>query len=472
MYALIFLGLTSAALSLLLTPLVRNLAWRFGLVDQPDQQRKMHVAPTPRMGGVAIAVSVVVAYALLLLVRLSSGHIIWADLPLVIKLAPAFAIVFMVGLTDDIVTLSPMLKLAGQVVAAVYAWGNGIHVNALDGHAFGAPVGFLVTILWIVACTNAINLIDGVDGLAAGVSFFALLTMAGAALLDHNFALALAAVPLAGAVLGFLPYNYHPASVFLGDSGSLTLGFLLGCFGAVWSEKSTTMIGLAAPLLVLTVPIVDLCTSIVRRFLRGRPIFRGDRAHIHHKLLALGLGPRHVDLVIYGICAVGSIAALLLTVYHDRYRGFVIILVGLAAALGLQYLGYRELTITGKFVFGGAFRSVLSAQFALEQFEEEFVGKGSDQHCWEALCRACPQFGISGAMMNIDSVSCQWGVQSGWQARINFPGHGHINLWCGAANRRDGAAAILFIESVTRIFQERMATRDPVDVHVMVGTHE
>lgn len=470
MYSLFFLGLTSFIASLVLTPVVRNLAWRFGLVDLPDQQRKVHAAPTPRMGGVAIAASVVTAYGLLLLVRLSSGHIIWTDLPLVIKLAPAFAIVFTVGLIDDVITLRPMFKLSGQIVAATYAWINGIHVNALAGHAFGGAAGFIVTILWIVLCTNAINLIDGVDGLAAGVSFFALLTMAGAALLDRNFPMALAAVPLAGAVLGFLRYNFHPASLFLGDSGSLTLGFLLGCFGAVWSEKSTTLIGLAAPLLVLTVPILDLCTSVVRRFLRGRSIFRGDRAHIHHKLLALGLGPRHVDLVIYSICAMGSIAALLLTVNHERYRGFVIILVCLGATLGLQYLGYRELNVAGKFLFGGAFRSVLSAQFVLEQFEEEFESKWTDEQCWETLCGAFPQFGIAGAVLNIDNLSRQWGVETGWQARLNFPGHGHINLWCGSGGRSDGAAAVMFIESITRIFQDRLAGRN--SIFVKVGNHE
>lgn len=470
MYSLIFLGLTSAILALLLTPLVRNLAWRLGLVDLPDQQRKLHVAPTPRVGGVAIAASVVLAYGLLLLVRLSSGHIIWSDLPLVFRLAPAFGLIFTVGLIDDVVSLHPRLKLAGQLVAAVYAWSSGIHVNAFAGHAFGAPVTFVVTIFWIVLCTNALNLIDGVDGLAAGVSFFALLTMTGAALLEHNTAMALAAVPLAGAVLGFLRYNYHPASIFLGDSGSLTLGFLLGCFGALWSEKSNTLIGLAAPLLVLSVPIVDVCNSVVRRFLRGRPLFRGDRAHIHHKLLALGLGPQHLNLVMYSLCALGSGAALLLTVYHQRYRGFVIILVLLAALLGLQYLGYRELNVAGRFVFGGTFRSALSAQFALEQFEEEVRGMRTHQQCWETICTACPQFGISGAIFNIDSESRRWGEEARWQARINFPGRGHINLWCASHDSRNGAAAALFIESVTRVFEHRLASSD--SAHVKAGTHE
>lgn len=470
MYSLIFLGLSSAILALVLTPMVRNVAWHFGLVDQPDQQRKIHIAPTPRMGGVAVFASVLCAYALLLAVRLSSGHIVWENLPLATRLAPALAIVFAIGLIDDIFTLRPWIKLMAQLAAAIYAWSSGIRVNAFAGHPFVGLVSFLVTIFWIVLCTNAINLIDGVDGLAAGVSLFAALTMTGAALLTHNFAMALVVVPLAGALLGFLRYNFHPASVFLGDSGSLTLGFLLGCFGAVWSEKSATMLGLTAPLLVLAVPILDVGIAIVRRLLRGRPIFSADRAHIHHKLLDLGLKPRDVDLVIYGICAIGSVAALLLTVYHDRYRGFVIVLVCLAAWLGLQHLGYSEFNIAGKAVFGGAFRSVLSAQFALDQFEHEVREKLSEQQCWETLSRACPQFGFSGAVFRLDNEFHRWGINAGWQVRIDFPGHGHINLWRDSGANDAGASAVLFVDSVTRVFREKLANSESLTVRS--GTHE
>ncbi len=464
MYSLIFLGLTSAAISLVLTPLVRGLAWRFGLVDQPDQQRKIHIAPTPRMGGVAIFASVLCAYALLLAVRLSSGHIVWEDLPLVTRLAPAFAFVFTVGLIDDIVTVRPSIKLIAQLLAASYAWSTGIRVSAFADHPFAGLASFLVTVFWIVLCTNAINLIDGVDGLAAGVSLFAALTMTGAALLTHNFAMALAAVPLAGALLGFLRYNFHPASVFLGDSGSLTLGFLLGCSGAVWSEKSATVLGLTAPLLVLAVPIFDVCVAVARRLIRGRPLFSGDRAHIHHKLLALGFAPRHLALVIYGICTIDSAAALLLTVYHDRYRGFVLVLVCLAAWLGLQHLGYSEFSIAGKAVFGGALRGVLGAQFALDQFEREVREKMSEQLCWEILCRACPQFGFSGATCSLDNEFHRWGLNAGWQVRIDFPGHGHINLWRDFGAKSRGIAAVLFIDSVARVFREKLASGESVTV--------
>jgi len=458
MYSLLLLGIASVVLALLLTPLVRNLAWRCGIVDQPDQQRKIHCAPIPRMGGVAIFAAVIGAYCLLLLARLSSGAIVWDGLPLVLRLLPALVVVFGIGLIDDIVSLRPWHKLTAEVIAAIFAWLGGIHVSSLAGYSFsGAVAGFVLTLLWIVTCTNAINLIDGVDGLAVGVSLFAAITMLIAAILNHNFPMALAVVPLAGALFGFLRYNFNPASIFLGDCGSLTIGFLLACYGAVWSEKSTTLLGMTAPLLVLAVPILDVGLAIVRRFLRGQPIFAADRAHIHHRLLSKGLTPRRIVLIIYGICGIGAVASLLLTVYHDGNRGFVIVLVCLAAWLGLQHLGYNEFGVAGRAVLGGAFRSVLSAQLALEAFEREVRAEMTLQQCWDVLWRNCPQFGFTGIAFHIDDVRRISGVEGGWQARIDFPGHGYINLWRESSDRSRGAAAVLFVDCVSRAFSQKLS---------------
>ena len=464
MYSLLFLGLVSFALSLLLTPLVRNVAWHFGIVDQPDQQRKIHSSPIPRMGGVAIFAAVVGAYGLLLIVRLSSGAIVSADLPLVLRLLPALAIVFGIGIIDDIISVRPWIRLAVETVAATFAWIGGIHITAIAGYSFsGAVVSFIVTVLWIVTCTNAINLIDGVDGLASGVSLFAAVTMLIAALLDHNYPMALAVVPLAGALLGFLRFNFFPASIFLGDCGSLTLGFLLGCFGAVWTEKSTTLLGLTAPLMVLAVPLLDVGLAVVRRLLRGQPLFVADNAHIHHKLLSLGLSPRHLLLVIYGICAFGSAASLLLTINHNQDRDFVLILVCLAAWLGLQHLGYTEFSVAKKMVFGGTIRSVLSAQLALEAFEQEVNAYLTLTQCWEVICRTCPQFGFSGIVFDIDDVNRQWGIKTGWQARIDFPGHGHISVWRESGVVNHAAAAVLFIDCVLRTFSQKLNSLELVN---------
>jgi UDP-GlcNAc:undecaprenyl-phosphate GlcNAc-1-phosphate transferase len=456
MYSLLFLGLVSAVLALLLTPLVRNTARRLGVVDQPDQQRKLHSTPIPRVGGVAIFATVIGSYCLLLAARFAAGAIVWDGLPLILRILPAVAIVFGVGLIDDVISLSPWKKLTAEVVAATLAWFGGIHVGGIANFSFSGVVSFLITLFWIVACTNAINLIDGIDGLATGVSLFAALTMLIAALLNNNIPMALAVVPLVGALLGFLRFNFNPASIFLGDCGSLTLGFLLGCCGAVWSEKSSTLLGMTAPLLVLAFPLLDVGLAIVRRFLRGQPIFSADRAHIHHKLLSKGLTPRRLVLIVYCICGIGAAASLLLTAYHDTYRGFVIVLVCLAAWLGLQHLDYSEFSAARRVVLGGAFRTVLSAQLALEAFESEVGADITLQQCWDLLCRTCPQFGFSGILFHLDDVIHQSGIETGWQARIDFPGHGHISLWRESGAGTRGAAAVLFVDCVLRTFNQKL----------------
>ena len=458
MYSLFFLGFVSFGLSLVLTPMVRNLAWRYGIVDQPDQQRKIHSSPIPRIGGVAIFAAVVGAYGLLLVVRLSSGNIVLADLPLVLRLLPALAIVFGIGLIDDIVSTRPWVRLAAESVAAILAWIGGIRILGVAGHSFSGDVeSLLFTVLWIVTCTNAINLIDGVDGLAAGVSLFASITMLIAALLNHNFAMALAVVPLAGSLLGFLRFNFTPASIFLGDSGSLTLGFLLGCFGAVWTEKSTTLLGLTAPLMVLAIPLLDVGLAVARRLLRGKPIFVADNGHIHHKLLSRGLTPRHLLFVIYGICAVGSGASILLTINHNENRDFVLVLLCLTAWLGMQHLGYSEFGVAKRMVLGGTIRSVLSAQLALEAFEYEVNADLTLEQSWDVLCRTCPQFGFSGVEFHVDDVRGHWGIKTGWQVRIDFPYHGYINVWRMAGTASRGAAAVLFIDCVSRTFSQKLS---------------
>jgi UDP-GlcNAc:undecaprenyl-phosphate GlcNAc-1-phosphate transferase len=225
----------------------------------------------------------------------------------------------------------------------------------------------------------------------------------------------------------------------------------------VWAEKSATLLGLTAPLMVLAVPLLDVSLAVVRRLVRGQPIFVADDNHIHHKLLSRGLTPRHLLFVIYGICAVGSAASLLLMINNNQNRDFVLVLVCLAAWLGLQHLGYSEFGVAKRIVFGGAIRSVLSAQLALEAFDLEVNADLTLEQCWGVLCRTCPQFGFSGVEFHVDDVRGHWGIKTGWQVRIDFPDHGYINAWRMAGTTSRGAAAVLFIDCVSRTFSQKLS---------------
>jgi UDP-GlcNAc:undecaprenyl-phosphate GlcNAc-1-phosphate transferase len=391
MYSLLFLTIVSFLLALFLTPFVRNRAQAWGLVDQPDQARKLHSTPIPRLGGVAIVLSYLAAFALLFTTPLQAVSLIEGGLPLALRVAPAMAIIFAIGLWDDIRSLRPWQKFSGQILAATVAYFAGVHVQGFGGYHFPDYLNLPATIFWLVLCTNAVNLIDGVDGLATGIGVFATSTTLLAALLQNNMDLALAVAPLLGCLLGFLRYNFNPATIFLGDSGSLSIGFMLGCCSIIWSQKSATILGMTAPLLALAIPLLDTTLAVGRRFLRGKPLFTADRGHIHHRLLDHGLSPRRVALVIYGICGIFATFAILMM--NANMQGLIIILFCGVAWIGIQHLGYVEFGVAGRMFVEGAFRRVIessSKQFGFHTIDMSIAGRryeyrngGCPQRSWQ-----------------------------------------------------------------------------------------
>jgi UDP-GlcNAc:undecaprenyl-phosphate GlcNAc-1-phosphate transferase len=397
MFTLLLLAASSFLLALLLTPFCRNRTLRWGFVDCPDAGRKAHPRPVPRTGGVPLALAYLGAFGFAALIGNQMPHGGWSA---GLRLFPAPALVFLVGLADDLWGLKPWQKLAGQVAAAVMAFFAGVHITQF-GPFHTLWIGLPVTVLWLVACANAFNLIDGVDGLAAGVGLFATTTTLVAALIQNNFALALVTVPLAGALLGFLRYNFNPASIFLGDSGSLLIGFLLGCYGILWSQKSATMLGMTAPLMALSIPLLDTALAIVRRFLRRQPIFGADRGHIHHKLLARGLTPRRVALMFYGISGLAAAFSLLQSMVHAQYGGLVVILFCAVAWIGVQHLGYPEIGMAGRLMFRGAFRGLLNAHLDLDTFRENLSAAATPDECWNVIQPAYATFGFNKIKLQI-----------------------------------------------------------------------
>ncbi len=278
---MLWLGFRAFIVSLVLTPICRDVFRSYGVVDHPDAVRKVHRYPIPRVGGLAIAISYLVAY---LMVRPEEGSPLAQQLSLVWKLLPGAAVAFGIGLLDDLFDLRAWVKLVGQLVPAGLACAGGVRILSIGGASTDAWWNVPLTILWLLACMNAFNLVDGLDGLAVGVGLFATLTVFAAALMQHNMVLAVATFPLAGALLAFLCYNFNPATIFLGDSGSLLIRVSRWAAYAaiIWSNKSATLLGMTAPLMALSDS--EFCWMsrwpLFAAFCVWQPIFEADRGAI------------------------------------------------------------------------------------------------------------------------------------------------------------------------------------------------
>ena len=422
--------------SFLLTPLCRNIALRLNLVDRPDGARKIHCHPVPRVGGFGILLSISAACICLAFLPWAGTHAVKTAVSAHWPFLAVLAVVFVTGFADDLAGLGPRQKLAGLILAAGLAYACGIRINAFGALHLPVWLAIPITILWLVSCATAFNLIDGLDGLATGIALLStcgMLVSASIGGLERNYLVGLALIPMAGALLGFLPYNFNPASVFLGDSGSLMIGFLLGASSILLSQKANTILGMTAPVMALAIPILDVILSITRRFLRGRPIFSADRGHIHHRLLDLGFSPRHAALLLYGACLLAAVLSVTQTVAPDRVGASVIVLFSVAAWLGIHSLGYAEFVSAGRLMFSGAFQRSVNAQISLHTIENSLRAAESVEECWTALCEACRMFGFTEARVRMaDQVLKKRfagrGADDGWNIRIPLPGGDYVNF--------------------------------------------
>src|SRR5580658_8894737 len=342
-YLLCFL--VSVALSLFLTRSVRNYANARGWVATPELDRHVHTKSVPRLGGVAIFGSFMVVAGVAASLLKLTGFAPVLPTRMAGSIFASALIIFLLGLYDDVRFVGPYWKFAIQSLAAVILYTGGVGVHRFDllssGRTLGAVAGLPLTIFWVLLITNAFNLIDGLDGLAAGSAWFSTVVVFVTSLREPNAMVTLLVIALAGAILGFLRYNFHPASIFLGDSGSMFIGFMLAALALTGSEKAPTMIAVAIPVISFGLPILDVALAISRRFLSGKPLFRGDRDHIHHKLLKRGLSQRDAVLVLYGVTSCFALLSLILL--HDAAMiALVLAIIGIGIVLGVQYLGYAE----------------------------------------------------------------------------------------------------------------------------------
>lgn len=389
--------------SVLATPAVSKLAQALGVVDHPGV-RKVHQGQIPRIGGVAIALATAVA--------LVAGS--WWDrrggLGQLGQLGPLLAaslLVFVLGLVDDLQGLKARVKLLGQLVAAGGLCALGVRIDSLsiDG-LFHVELGWAawpLTVVWMVGITNAVNLIDGLDGLAGGICAVACASIFLFALHSGQVLMALLMLALLGALTGFLIFNFNPARVFMGDCGSLFLGFLLAAASVQGAATAQTLVGLALPALALGVPIFDTLFSMLRRILQRRGVMSPDRSHLHHRLLDMGLRQRHVVLLLYGLTILAAGLGLFMMVTRDISTLVVFVCVVMLLMLIFRFVGVVSLRATLRSLRRNLRLAHLARQGRAD-FEQSQLRLRQAQDFadwWDALCAAAPAFRAARICMEV-----------------------------------------------------------------------
>ena len=323
---------TALAVAYFATPRVKDFAIKVGALDAPDD-RKVHTKPIPRMGGLAI-------YAAFVLAVLASMYVSREVMGLLV----GGTVILIVGIIDDLKPLPARVKLLGQIIAAAVLVMFDIKIEWLT-NPFGEMIyveylAIPLTILWVVGLTNTVNLIDGLDGLAAGVSTIASVTILLVALQQNFWTVAVLTAALAGSALGFLQHNFNPAKIFMGDTGSMFLGYMLAAISILGTVKSAATIALIVPIVALGLPILDTAFAIIRRYMSGRPIFKPDKGHLHHRLLEMGLTQKQAVLLMYVMSGCLGLSAIALTEVNKSFGAFIIV-----ALLGIAFVGAKKIGV-------------------------------------------------------------------------------------------------------------------------------
>lgn len=348
-YIGIFVG--SVLLSFLLTRSIRNLANARGWVYAPPSSRHIHKDLIPRLGGIAIFVAFsVFALVLAFVPDLFGADSLLQRRTVLVILGPA-ALVFLLGLYDDFRPVKPHVKFAVQAVAGALLYLGGFGVFRLPllfgEHEFGW-IALPLTIVWVLWITNAFNLLDGVDGLASGSALFSTMTVFVVSLIGNNFLVSSLTLVLAGSILGFLRFNFNPATIFLGDCGSLFIGFMLSALALAGAGKTPTIVAVAIPVISFGLPVLETLLSVMRRFLSGQPLFAADSQHIHHRLLERGFSQRQVVFILYVVSAGCGLLSLFLLYPSGPMVGIVLFVIGTGIWVGVQHLGYHEFVELGR----------------------------------------------------------------------------------------------------------------------------
>lgn len=395
----------SIVLSLVLVPLMRTVSFKLGAVDR-GTGRRVHSGVIPRLGGVGIFFAFLIPFGF----SLTRGE--WDEFHTkMVGVLTGSAIIFLTGVYDDIKGARIRYKLLIEVLAAVFIYYWGVRITMLS-NPFGTPIelGWLslpATVLWIIVITNAINLIDGLDGLAAGT----VILVSGTLFLlsGQDVHMQLAFVVLVGCLLGFLRYNFPPASIFMGDSGSLFLGFFLGSVSILSAHKATAIATLMIPVLAFSLPLIDMLYAVLRRFYRGMPLGEADREHIHHKLLEKGLSKKKVLLILYAVNVLIMLGVLLIIRQQMNLDLMGLILLAVLAVAGLRLLGYIEFLpfIRDALRNYSLGRKRKYFKYVIKRFREGASKSRTLDEFWAHLTELLQEYNFSSATVNLDIPGVQ-----------------------------------------------------------------
>jgi UDP-GlcNAc:undecaprenyl-phosphate GlcNAc-1-phosphate transferase len=390
-YLCIYLG--SLVLATLTTPAVIAVARRTGAVDRPGV-RTVHERPTPRIGGVAIFLSAIVLIGSVIFLNNSIGEAFRDSRPQILAILAAATAIFAIGLVDDLRGLPARAKLLAELAGAVGLCLAGVRISEIqvtgDWTVSLGAWGYVVTLLWIVGITNAVNLSDGLDGLAAGVSAVACGVIAIFAAFSGNTVMVVFMLALLGGLCGFLVFNFNPAKIFMGDCGSLFVGFTIAAASVMCMTKSAAIVGLALPSLALGIPIFDTLCAMLRRFLARRSLFAPDRSHFHHRLLDLGLTQRHAVIAIYLATLLATGMGMFMMISRDGTALVIFACVLLLIALLFQGIGEIRLgeTVARLQAKYADSRDHRNEQRTFEYLQLRFGQAQGFSQWWNAICEA------------------------------------------------------------------------------------
>jgi UDP-GlcNAc:undecaprenyl-phosphate/decaprenyl-phosphate GlcNAc-1-phosphate transferase len=456
--ALILLFLFALVFSLILTPGIREMGIRFGAMDIP-MARKVHTNPIPRVGGIALFIVLVLSRFLPLF--FPSMVELFKFKPLNWYAFSGLLVVFGCGVWDDFRRLNPWIKLLFQILGASLAFAGGIAIERIFfvhyGFVFCFLCSYFITVFWFLLFINAVNLIDGLDGLASGVVLFTCILMAILTYVNGDYASAFYFCVLGGAILGFLRYNFNPADIFLGDGGSYFLGYFMALLAIQSSTKSQVGVFMLIPLLALGVPIFDTIFSPIRRWILGREIFHPDRGHFHHHLLKLGFSSRNAVLIIYGITLVFCLMSILLIAFRGKgMEGLFLALLLFCLIFIMHRLGYIEYLAVDKFY--GWFKDVTDVA-GISQTRRSFlslqIAAGKSQsmdELWEHLIEALEMLKINEAQLYLQNKPVRK-----WKA----PGGNTVLVSPDAASGKEGTV------TVDGLLKVELPLRNDGDEHFM-----